>query len=155
MGAVNKRRTKKRILVKPRRYAAETEVAVSKSKRQIEDLLVARKVEQYHTGWDDARDIIEFGWKGKQIRFVLKRPDPKRLSSSMLEQADRQRWRALYLVVRAKIEAVEAGLAIFEEEFLAFIVVPGSNQTIGEIMVPRLNAGDFNVARALPAQAGA
>jgi hypothetical protein len=67
----------------------------------------------------------------------------------------RQRWRALYLVVRAKIEAVEAGLAIFEEEFLAFIVVPGLNKTIGEIMVPRLNAGEFDISRALPEHAGA
>ncbi len=138
----------------PRRYAERTEVAVGKSKRQIEELLVARKVQQYHTGWDEERDIIEFGWKDKQIRFVLKRPDARRLSSSMLEQADRQRWRALYLVVRAKIEAVEAGLAIFEEEFLAFIVVPGSNQTIGEILVPRLKEGAFDISRALPENAG-
>ncbi len=51
---------------------------------------------------------------------------------------------------RAKLEAVEAGIAVFEEEFMAFIVVPGLNQTIGEIMVPRLSTGEFDVSRLLP-----
>jgi hypothetical protein len=147
-----------------KRYASETEVPVQRSKQQIEMLLSARKVEGYHTGWDNARDIIEFVWKGKQIRFVLPRVQQKdhRLSPSgfwrserqigqAMEQADRQRWRALYLVVRAKIEAVEAGLAIFEEEFLSFIVIPGQNKTIGEILVPRLQEGHFDISRALPA----
>lgn len=146
-----------------KRYASETEVSVERSRQQVEQLLRARKVEGYHTGWDANRDIIEFLWKGKQIRFVLKRPalsdfkvNPagyyrnERQQQHAFEQADRQRWRALYLVIRAKIEAVEAELAIFEEEFLAFIVVPGRNQTVGEILLPRLAAGEFNLERALP-----
>ena len=57
----------------PTRYAAETEVPVVQSKRAIEQLLQQRGVEGYHTGWDATRDIVEFIWKGKQIRFVLKR----------------------------------------------------------------------------------
>lgn len=146
-----------------KRYASETDVPVVKSKQQIEALLVAHQAEGYHTGWDANRDVIEFLWKGKQIRFVLPRPDRKdfkltrsgtwrteRQIAQAIEQADRQRWRALYLVIRAKIEAVEAGLTIFEEEFLAFIVVPGQNQTLGELLVPRLNAGHFDISRALP-----
>lgn len=148
------------------RYAAETEVPVERSRSQIETLLRTRKVEGYHTGWDATRDIIEFLWQGKQIRFTLPRPKPEdyrttragawrneRQIHQALEQADRQRWRALFLVIRAKIEAVEANLSIFEEEFLAFIVVPGRNQTVGEIMVPRLKAGEFDLSRALPAPA--
>src|SRR5580765_7125524 len=147
-----------------RRYAYDTEVPVERSKRTIELLLQQHGADAYHTGWDATRDIIEFGWQGKQIRFVLPRPkrddyalspagvrrSPKQQQAA-LEQADRQRWRALYLVVRAKLEAVEAGIAIFEEEFMAFIVVPGTNQTVGEILVPRLQAGQFDLSRALPA----
>lgn len=146
-----------------KRYASDTEVPVERSRQAIEQLLRIRKVEGYHTGWDVNRDIIEFLWRGKQIRFVLKRPTLKdftlspngytrsaRQCQQAFEQADRQRWRALYLVIRAKIEAVEAELAVFEEEFLAFIVVPGRNQTVGEILLPRLEAGEFNLDRALP-----
>ena len=145
------------------RYASETVVPIDRSKRQIEEMLRQNGAEQYHTGWDQARDIIEFGWKGKQIRFVLPRVNPKDFSRSpagrtrtqsslqqAVEQADRQRWRALYLVIRAKLEAVEAGIAVFEEEFMAFIVIPGRNMTIGEILVPQITAGRvFDVNRAL------
>jgi len=146
------------------RYASTTTVNVDKSKREIEQLLRDHGAEQYHTGWDSARDIIEFGWKGKQIRFVLPRPTRKdharspagrtrtlRQVDDAIDQTERQRWRALYLIVRAKLEAVEAGISIFEEEFMAFIVVPGSNQTVGEILVPRIQAGTFDVSRLLPA----
>jgi hypothetical protein len=145
------------------RYASETEVPIERSKRQIEELLASRGVEGYHTGWDLGRDIIEFVWKGKQVRFVLKRNKladfsvapsgygrTSRQQQQAFEQADRQRWRALYLVIRAKVESIEAGLAIFEEEFLAFIVVPGRNETLGEILVPRLRSGAFDLNRALP-----
>jgi hypothetical protein len=147
----------------PSRYAADTEVPVERSKTAIEGLLTQRGVEGYHTGWDQQRDIIEFVWKGKQIRFLLPRPKRgnylrkrdgygrnERQVTAAMDQANRQRWRALYLVVRAKIEAVEAGLAIFEEEFLSFIVIPGANKTIGEILVPRLGEGEFDIARLLP-----
>lgn len=148
------------------RYAESTDVPVTRSKAHIEELLRTHKAEGFHVGWDASRDVIEFLWKGKQIRFVLPRPersdfkfggsDRRRRSRTegqitrAIEQADRQRWRALYLVIRAKIEAVEAGLAVFEEEFLASIVVPGRNQTIGEIMLPRIAQGSFDISRALP-----
>src|SRR5215472_4637921 len=106
------------------RYAAETTVPVDKSKRVIEQLLREHGADAYHTGWDQQRDIIEFIWRGNQIRFVLPRPDPKDYTktsagrtrvpsqiSQALDQANRQRWRALYLVIRAKLEAVEAGIS--------------------------------------------
>lgn len=38
------------------------------------------------------------------------------------EQACRQAWRALALVIKAKLEAVDAGIVTFEEEFMAQIV---------------------------------
>src|SRR5262245_8012248 len=146
-----------------KRYASETEVPVERSKRQIELMLQQHGAEAYHTGWDQTRNIIEFGWKGKQIRFVLRRYEKKefevsergfyrnsRQQQQAFEQADRSRWRSLYLVVRAKLESVEAGISIFEEEFMAFIVVPGRGQTLGEILLPRIEQGSFDLSRALP-----
>jgi hypothetical protein len=131
-------------------YAATTEVPIDRSKRHIEELLMRAGAEGYHTGWqaasgdDPGWDAIEFLWKGKHIRFrlprqqaVVTRSRNKRLSP---EQRDRQRWRVLFLVVKAKIEAVEAGIAVFEEEFLSFIVT-ASGKTIGEVLLPRLAAG--------------
>lgn len=146
-------------MASPSRYAESTEVPVERSKRAIEEMLRQRGVEGYHTGWDSLRDVIEFKWKDRLIRFTLRRQKVDDFAfnrggqhrseiqkQQAYAQADRQRWRALYLVIRAKIEAVEAELAIFEEEFLAFIVVPGKNQTIGEILVPWIQDGTLGKA---------
>lgn len=146
-------------------YAAETEVPVERSKTQIEALLLKHGAEGYHTGWqaptpdDPGWDAVGFLWKDKQIRFRLPRPVPKiggKLQAwamdnygfplsgtklqSRIDQRNRQRWRVLYLVIKAKLEAVEVGVAVFEEEFMSFIVTE-SGRTVGEILLPRLQAG--------------
>ena len=54
------------------------------------------------------------------------------------EQAVRQRWRALALVVKAKLEAIEAGITTFEEEFLAYIMLP-DGQTVGQWIKPQVD----------------
>jgi hypothetical protein len=59
--------------------------------------------------------------------------------SSAWEQAGRQKWRALVLVIKAKLEAVEAGIVTFEEEFLAHIMLP-DGRTVGEWTRPQLEA---------------
>jgi hypothetical protein len=53
------------------------------------------------------------------------------------EKATRQRWRALALVIKAKLEAVESGITIFEDEFLAHIVLPDGS-TAGDWMRPQI-----------------
>ena len=51
-------------------------------------------------------------------------------------KAERQAWRAL--VLKAKLEAVEAGITTIEQEFLADMVIPG-DVTVGETLLPRLD----------------
>lgn len=136
------------------RYAAETDVPVARSKGAIEALLLQHGATEFASGWDPTHDRLQFRLFQRTIRFILPRPDPKdrkftidkrgylRSSASVtraIEQADRQRWRALYLVIRAKLEAVESGIAIFEQEFLAFVVL-GNGFTVGDVLVPRLQA---------------
>lgn len=130
-------------------YADGTDVPVDRSKRHIEELLMKAGAQGYHAGWqaptedDPGFDAIEFLWNGRQIRFKLPRHSAKvirrdrRGREMTAAQIDRQRWRVLYLVVKAKIEAVQAGISIFEEEFMAFIVT-GSGHTIGEVLLPRI-----------------
>lgn len=66
------------------------------------------------------------------------------------EQACRQRWRALSLCIKAKLEAVETGISTFEQEFLANIVLP-DDRTIGDHIVPRLDAVASGKIKLLPA----
>ncbi len=78
-------------------------------------------------GLTPEQDRVEFLWHQRQIRFALPRPKreafavtergydrtEKQIQGAM-EAEDRRQWRALLLVVRAKLEAVESGIAVFE-----------------------------------------
>jgi hypothetical protein len=99
--------------------------------------------------------VIAFRAHGKQVRFLLPLPardEPQFTTYTrsyrtyarsateaerLWEQAYRQRWRALALVIKAKLEAVEAGITEFQAEFLAHIVLPGG-ETVGDWMRPQL-----------------
>lgn len=137
----------------PPGFAGDTSVPIYKSKADIEALLMKYGAEGYHTGWQATAgeavgwDAIEFLWKGKQIRFRIPRSTeadiPRGVHNKVayLEQRDRQRWRVLMLVVKAKLEAVQSGVSIFEEEFMPFIVT-ASGRTIGEILIPKLTGSE-------------
>ena len=143
-------------------YAADTSVPVDRSKQQIEQLLTQHGAEGFHTGWHAATadtpgwDAISFQWKGRSITFKLARPIPKAYSArnnQIQEQKNRQRWRILFLVIKAKLEAVRAGVSIFEEEFMAFIVTPGG-ATVGEVLLPMIKTESGMFRKALPAAEG-
>lgn len=138
----------------PRQYAMETEVSAAKSRAAIEDLLRQHGATEYGTAWNATHDTIHFRLRDQLIRFLLPRVDAKkhardrrgypRAQSTIekaVDQADRQRWRALYLVIRAKLEAIQSGIAVYEQEFLAFIVDPVTDLTVGDILIPRLLPG--------------
>ena len=57
---------------------------------------------------------------------------------SAWEQACRQRWRALLMIIRAKLEAVESVITTLESEFMANILLPDGG-TIGEWLAPQID----------------
>ena len=136
-------------------YAANTSVSGEKSRGEIERTLTKYGATQFMYGWDEDRAIIGFRMDGKMVQFTLQMPDKddeefrltpsgkhERAADAQLkawEQATRQRWRALALVVKAKLEAVESQITTFEEEFLAHIMLP-NGQTAGSFMLPQIKA---------------
>jgi hypothetical protein len=135
------------------KYAEGTEVSSSRSREEIERILTRYGATQFMYGWQEGRAVIAFVAAGKQVRFVLPMPDrndpeirltperrtvrSKEAQDSAYEQAVRQKWRALALVIKAKLEAVSAGITVFEDEFLAHIMLP-NGQTAGEYLVPQI-----------------
>lgn len=132
------------------RYAATTEVSSDRSRAEIEKTLTRYGARQFMYGWDEDHAIIGFVIRGRQVRFVLPLPnrDSKEFTRTptgraraatqvreAYEQAVRQRWRALALVIKAKLEAVESGIVSFDAEFLAQLVLP-NGQTVGDQVVP-------------------
>jgi hypothetical protein len=133
-------------------YAPKTTVSSEKSRNEIERTLQRYGASKFMYGTEDGRAIIVFEMKDRRIRFDLPMPDresrqftrtPTGLqrtpsaASQAWEQACRQRWRALALGIKAKLELIESGITVFEEEFLAHIVLPNS-MTVGQWMLPQV-----------------
>lgn len=118
-------------------YAKDTSVPVTRTRAEIEQLLERHKAKQFGTAvdYDLRRARVEFRLNDRIVRFVVALPDRVRLSVTRYEQADRQRWRALLLVIKAKLESVESNIESFEHAFLSQIVMPG-DQTVGEVVTP-------------------
>lgn len=126
-------------------YAKNTTVGSEASRAEIERTLTRWGADEFAYMMKSDQAQVAFSYKGLRVRFVLPLPSRNdrefthhsrgvRTASARdnaYEQAVRQKWRALALVVKAKLEAVESGISTFEEEFFAHLVLP-SGQTIFE-----------------------
>lgn len=133
-------------------YAEKTTVPVTKSRIEIEATLTKYGASSFAYATQDSRAMIAFSMAGRQIRFMVDLPARNLrefthssrgartadAAMSAWEQACRQKWRALALVIKAKLEAVEAGITTVENEFLAHTVLP-SGETAGEWLNPQID----------------
>jgi hypothetical protein len=134
------------------RYAARTPVSAAASREEIQRTLSRYGATEFGYAQAHHQAAILFVIQGWYVRIVVPMPardehrftrTPTGLTRSPqaqqreYDQAVRQRWRALVLVIKAKLEAVEAGITTIEEEFLPHIVLP-DNRTIGQWMTPQL-----------------
>ena len=133
-------------------YAEGTSVPAERSRAEIERLLERYGAEQFAYGWQPGGAVVMFRHAGRSIRFTLPIPDPKafalspagrrRTKASMEEahaQEIRRRWRALALAIKAKLEVCASGIASFEDEFLAYTVLP-DGKTVGQWAAPQIEA---------------
>ena len=135
------------------RYAESTTVSAERSRGEIERILSRYGADSFLYGWEGSKAVIQFRVNDKYIQFILEMPSkdnrefthtPVRgnrrspaQTEAAWEQATRQRWRALALVIKAKLEAVGTGITEFESEFLAHIVLP-NGQTVGNWILPQI-----------------
>lgn len=133
-------------------YADRTEVTSDRSRAEIERTLRRYGAASFAYGWDQHSANIMFEIADRRILFRLPMPNPTEprftrtptgkdrspsAAEAAFEQAVRQRWRALALVIKAKLEAVAAGITTVEQEFLAHIVMP-DGRTVGEHARPAI-----------------
>ena len=144
------------------RYAASTDVSTSRSRDEIENTLCRYGATGFGYAWEGDAATVQFLLQRRHIRFVLPLPDrnAKEFTRSATgrprigaaaekawEQACRQAWRALALVIKAKLEAVEAKITTFDDEFMSAIVLP-DGRTTGQWMRPQIEA--IMDSRAMP-----
>ena len=134
-------------------FAENTSVPVEKSRAEIERLLSRHKCTKFMAGVDHEahRATVQFAAHNRIVKFEIGLPNPndpkyKRIKNTYLqrtasgiakvvEQEERTKWRALLLVIKAKLEAVESNIATFEDEFLAHVLLP-NQQTVAEYIGP-------------------
>lgn len=103
-------------------YAADTTVSVDRSKQEIERILQRYGASEFASGWRIDKAMMQFRMKDRIVRFVLALPQkdefkttsgkfPRRRTENQMlgamEQAQRQRWRALALAIKAKLEPAQ------------------------------------------------
>ena len=137
--------------MKSRAYAFGTTVPVEKSRAEIERLLAKHGAAQLGIISDAEQGLaaVLFTIARRQVRLRVPLPRLSEVKASTengelrgdpvlrWEQLSRERWRAVLLLVRAKLELVELGISTIEREFLADIALP-DGQTVGEALHPRL-----------------
>lgn len=112
------------------RYAERTDVPVRDTIGEIERTVKKFGGGQFiHASLED-RFVVGFTKDERQVRFqVLQYPKDGQLSRSMA--------RALLLVLKAKLVAVDSGVSVFEDEFMANIVLP-DGKLLSQHVKPRL-----------------
>lgn len=139
-----------------RRFAEGTTVAAETSRAELERLLRRHGADQVVIGWDGpARtDTIAFRLTERQVKYTVQRPAatddairyyasgkyrPDRLLAQAIDAEYRRRWRALLLIVKAKLELVASGDSSFDDEFLSRVML-ADGSTVGEWAGPQLDA---------------
>lgn len=150
-------------------YAAETDISPEKTLQDIQKLVKAAGAAKF--GYEDsaAEIVVKFSMKGLRglvdICFKVPLPKPEDFIYNSIGQrmrdvqqqqshakAVRSTWRALLLVIKAKLEAIDAGIEVLEEAFLPQIVI--EKRTVYEVLQPALDAYQAGGVRALKAAGG-
>lgn len=117
---------------------------------EIERLLTKYGATGFFFASDGDAAVIGFRMNDRMIKFVLKMPPAKDYEHTSTgvkrsqnawykawDQVKRSHWRALKLIIQAKLEACEAGIVEFEDEFMPQTVMPDGS-TVAEWMQPQL-----------------
>lgn len=109
-------------------YAATTKVPVDQTRNEIERTLTRYGASRFAYFSEEGRAIIVFEAEDRRLRFDLPLPQG---DSDKIAQQRRQKWRALLLAIKSKLESVLSGIETFEEAFLAHVVMP-DGITVGQ-----------------------
>lgn len=135
-------------------YAEKTVVSPEKTRMEIEQVLRRYKADTFMYATEPGRAGVMFQIEKRRVQFVISIPPASEFkygksragyTTTLTEiqrdnawaQEVRRRWRALYLVIKAKLESVESGIETLEEAFLAQLVLP-SGDTFGQWATPQL-----------------
>lgn len=118
-----------------RGYAEGTEVSAAKSESEIRAMLQKFGADSVITGNEGRKVFVLFKARGRFVKFTLEMVDPAKIAArsptgqawnreNRIDAENRRRWRALTLLVKAKLAGIADGIVTFEEEMMAHTVMP-------------------------------
>lgn len=128
-------------------YVRGASITSAASRVEIQDMLTGYGATGFRCGWEEGRAAIAFTAGERRFRFVLALPgsaemagsagdplQPRRqgAGSKSAEELSRRCWHQLSLLIRAKLDAVDSGIVTFDQEFLAYMVLPGGGTVFQE-----------------------
>ncbi len=142
------------------KYATQTQVSSDATKIEIERTLRRYGADQFMSGWQNNSAIVGFRINERMFRISVPLPDPdsdelnfrevrtptgqvgrtersRKTRDNLYEQLVRTRWRALLLVLKATLEAVDVGIFTLEEALVAHTLL-ANNQTVAEWVEPQI-----------------
>lgn len=121
-------------------FAKTTEVSPEKTMQEIISTLKRYEATGFIVGEQEGQIAVAFNMCGRRVQFLVPLPDreDERFKSKVynryhnkgdflqkdFDQAIRQRWRALLLVIKAKLESYDAGIEDFQDAFMAQLLLP-------------------------------
>jgi hypothetical protein len=131
-------------------YASNTSVSPEKTQVDIRETLRRYGAGKFGIMEETDKAHVMFEYDSLMIQLTIALPDKKdflktesgrsRTKTAIDEsykQAIRQRWRALLLAIKAKLEAIECGISTIEKEFMAFVILP-DGKSLGDHLIPEL-----------------
>lgn len=136
-----------------KRFAEGTRVPIETTRMELERVLRAYGADAVVIGWDGPTSTIAFRIQGRHVKYTIERPGrsesvvsaypsgkprPAHAIPEAIAAEHRRRWRALLLIVKAKLELVAGGDSDFEDEFLSRLMLPDGT-TVREWLVPQID----------------
>ncbi len=121
--------------MKRAKYAVDTKVSVRDTRSEIEQCLSKFGATSFAFAIHDGSATIMFEFGARRICFDL--PLPKDDTEAKTARLHREKWRALFLSIKAKLVSVDTEIETFEEAFLAHVVL-ANGQKVGDAVKPAL-----------------
>lgn len=128
------------------KYAKNTKVTASRSKVQVQELLVNYGIDEFFFGTSPRGEGVGFKYDGKVYKHNVPMPNRNDFrNETQHNQAIRQRWRIFYMSLKMKLEEVQDGGISFEDQFLSMMTLPDGS-TVADFMKLPENVEKLNEA---------
>lgn len=121
--------------MKRAKYAVDTKVPINQTRSEIESALTKFGASSLAFALQPEKAIVMFECNDRRIRFDL--PLPKGNTDAKTAKLHREKWRALFLAIKAKLVSVDTEIETFEEAFLAHVVL-ADGSTVGQMTRPAI-----------------